>query len=186
MFESGDYNFAFIEKLIKTYRTKYSKIIEFWKAVEKAFRWVIKYPHSTTVYNLPGLLSEDPSVLTFWNDNGTVNLQLPSGRILYYRHCKLGSRNTIAWHHGKLWGGSITENVIQSIARDLLVYWIMECEKAKVPVVFHCFDEIVNLIHKDESIWGLKKVADIMCTKPDWAEDLPLAVEGCVSDVYKK
>ncbi len=185
MFESGEYDFAFIERLIKTYRIKYSKIPEFWKKVEKAFRWVIKYPHETAVYNLPNILPE-PLILTFWNDNGTVNLQLPSGRILYYRHCKLGSRDTITWHHGNLWGGSITENVIQAIARDLLMFWIMESEKAGLPVVFHCFDEIVNLVPKEFAVLKLDAVGDIMCSKPDWAEGLPLAVEGCISSVYKK
>ena len=183
MFESGEYNFAFIEKLIKTYRTKYFHIPQFWRAVEKAFRWVVKYPQEGTVYKLPGT---NITLLDFWNTGGTVNLRLPSGRILYYRHCKLGSRGTITWHHGKLWGGSITENVIQAIARDLLVFWIKECEAKGIPVVFHCFDEIVNLIHEDDAQLGLTMVGDIMCSKPDWAEGLPLAVEGCVSSVYKK
>ena len=182
-FESGEYNFAFIEKLIKTYRTRYSKIPEFWKAVEKAFRWVVKYPQEASYYSVPGTGSR--SCLTFWNDNGTVNVQLPSGRVLYYRHCKLGSRNSITWHHGKLWGGSITENVIQAIARDLLVFWIMECERYSLPVVFHCFDEIVNLVYKFDAEAGLSMVANIMCSKPDWAEGLPLAVEGCISGIYK-
>ena len=173
----------FIDKLVKSYRKTYLHIPEFWKKIEKIFKWVIKYPHESSSYTIPGCVAP---LLYFWNGGGTVHLQLPSGRILYYRHCKLDPKGGITWHHGKLWGGSITENTIQAIARDLLVFWIMECEEAEIPVVYHCYDEIVNLIHKDDAEVGLGKVIDIMCHKPDWAAGLPLAAEGEISKSYKK
>ena len=189
-FDSGKYNHGFIKGLVKTYRSTYSKIPDFWRTVEKMFKWVIKYPREIVIYPLENNGLADgilyPTLLRFWNDNGTVNLQLPSGRVLYYRHCKINKDREIVWLHGHLWGGSITENIVQAACRDLLVFWILECEEAGIPVVFHCFDEIVNLIHKDDAEVGLGKVIDIMCHKPSWAEGLPLAAEGEISHVYKK
>ena len=50
LFDSGEYDYVFIDKLIKTYRSTYAKIPEFWQSVEKAFKWVIKYPHEVCSY----------------------------------------------------------------------------------------------------------------------------------------
>jgi DNA polymerase len=193
IFDSGEFNFDFIDSLIKTYRRTYSRIPDFWTAVEKCFKEVIKYPNqpisilSDNIDHWPGI-AIDPAIknalLSFWNHNGTVNLQLPSGRVLYYRHTRLNNEGQIKWQWGNLWGGSITENIVQAVARDLLGYWILELEKAKLPVVLHSHDEVVIL--SDLPKMGLRVAKNIMKSKPAWAEGLPLDVEGVISDVYKK
>jgi DNA polymerase len=135
LFDSGQYDFKFVKQLIDLYRSKYSKIPAYWTSVEKVFKRVIRFPH----------LEVKVGCVTFRNDHGTVEIELPSGRILYYRHCKIDRKNTIKWHHGTLWGGSITENIDQSISRDLLGYWILKCEDAGLPVVLHVHDDIKTL-----------------------------------------
>jgi len=177
LFDSGKYNFAFIKRLVKTYRSKYSKIPKFWKEVERCFKWVIKYPGTT--HTLLGSLH-------FFSENGTVYIQLPSGRTLRYRHCRIDRENTIQWHHGHLWGGSITENIVQAVARDLLVYWILKCEHYGLNVIFSNHDEIICMIETDKAERALSDMCDIMSVGPDWAEGLPLGVEGELSEVYKK
>lgn len=207
LFDSGGYNWLFIDKLIKTYRNTYAKIPEFWKTVEKCFKWVVKYPHEVMryyVYRGTDTTLHGPDLLTFWNNNGTVHIQLPSGRTLNYRHCKLDSKGTIRWHYGKLWGGAITENIIQAIARDLFGYWILKCEKAKLPVILHAHDEIICLVadqvvqpntaqqallegaKMNTANLDLNAVINIMRQCPVWAEGLPLDAEGELSGVYKK
>jgi len=179
LFESGEYNYAFIDRLIKTYRSTYAKIPEFWESVEKAFKWVIKYPYKRVYYR---------EWLYFENNNGTVHLQLPSGRKLTYRHCALkhttkGSQ--IRWHWGHLWGGSITENIVQATARDLLAWWILEMEKINLNVTFHNHDEIICMLREND-VCGFDDMLKIMRTGPDWANGLPLDAEGCLSRTYKK
>jgi hypothetical protein len=66
--------------------------------------------------------------------------------VLYYRHAKVDRTGSIKWHHGTLWGGSITENIDQSLSRDLLGYWILKCEDAGLPVVLHVHDDIKTLL----------------------------------------
>ena len=102
LFDSGQYDFKFVKKLIDLYRSKYSKIPAYWDMVEKAFRRVIRFPH----------LEVKVGPVTFRNNHGTVEIELPSGRILYYRHCRIArmeewKNGSIKWHHGTLWGGSI-------------------------------------------------------------------------------
>lgn len=187
LFDSGEYNFAFIENLIKTYRGTYQSIPEFWREIEKLFKWVIKYPHDATSYSLP--FPTNQYVLNLWNDNGTINLQLPSGRTLIYRHCRLakdGNWTTIQWHHGHLWGGSITENTVQAIARDLLGYWILLCEEDGYPIVLHAHDEIISAVEKETAKADLNNIAAIMQQAPDWAAGLPLNVDRELSEIYIK
>ena len=41
------------------------------------------------------------------------------------------------------YGGKLTENIVQAISRDLLVYSMFTVERAGYPVVMHIHDEIV-------------------------------------------
>jgi len=196
LFDSGEYTFKFIEDLIKTYRTTYTKVPELWSVLEKCFKWVIKYPHEILYYpNVKSELmllhskSDEIPLLTFSNDKGTVHLQLPSGRVLYYRYARLVQEqrgSSIRWHWGHLWGGSIVENVVQAVARDLLGYWILEFEKYNLPVVLHSHDEIVSLVTKERAEDCLAAAISIMRQGPDWAEGLPLNAEGEISECYTK
>ncbi len=190
MFDSGEYDWDFINHLIKTYRTTYNKIPEFWMAVEKAFKWVIKYPHEQTQVSrkYDGGGNAAGFRLAFFNEKGTVHIVLPSGRHLTYRHCAM-KRTTmgseIRWQHGYLWGGSITENIVQAVARDLLVCWILEVEKANLPVVLHSHDEIICMLQKND-VHGLDDMIKIMSAELEWGKGLPLSAEGCLTEVYKK
>lgn len=178
-FDCGDFDYAFIEGLIKTYRKQFSKIPEFWNKVEKAFRWVTKYPHEKAKVGS----------LIFYNDNGVVNIQLPSGRCLKYPQARIMKdryNGTIKYQHGYLWGGSITENIIQASSRDIFAEGILTVEKAGYPIVLHSHDEIVCLFKKKTAEKDLEKVIEIVCRNPLWCKDLPLAAEGELSAYYKK
>ncbi|KKM80648.1 hypothetical protein LCGC14_1337710 [marine sediment metagenome] len=177
LFDSGQYDFKFVKRLIDTYRTTYSKIPAYWKSVEKVFRRVIRFPH----------LEVPVGCVTFRNDHGTVEIELPSGRVLYYRHCKIAQmkewkNGSIKWHHGTLWGGSITENIVQAISRDLLGYWILKCEDVGLPVVLHVHDDIKTILPINQAEEMLEKQMEIMRSLPEWAEGLPVDVEGGLSN----
>jgi len=185
-FDSGEYDWDFINELIKTYRSTYARIPEFWTNIEKAFKWVIKYPKETVDIFLPGDFLHCYQLFKFWKSGTTVHLQLPSGRILNYRHACLDKKGTIKYHWGTLWGGAITENVVQAIARDLLGYWILECERRIGPVILHSHDEIICLVDDSVSACRLSEMKEIFCEAPDWAKGLPLAAEGQLTEVYVK
>jgi len=195
--ESGKYDEKFIAYLILAYRTKYARIPEFWTRIEKAFRYVIKYPREVATIHIRGktvsfkkhITASDDSFnpgFKFWKSGNTVHLQLPSGRVLNYRHAHLDKKGTIKYHWGHLWGGAITENVVQAIARDLLGYWILECEREIGPVILHSHDEIVCMVDKSEAMDKLSEMIDIFSTGPDWADGLPLSAEGQLTEMYIK
>lgn len=183
--KSGEYDEKFIAYLILTYRNKYAKIPEFWTRIEKAFRYVIKYPRQMISLECD-INNNAITLFKFWKSGNTVHLQLPSGRVLNYRHACLTKKREIKYHYGHLWGGAITENVVQAIARDLLGYWILECERRIGPVVLHSHDEIVSMVDKEGSENKLSEMIEIFCEAPDWAEGLPLAAEGQLTECYVK
>lgn len=197
LFDSGEYDWDFLDKLIKTYRTTYSQIPKFWKTVEKCFRWVTKYPHEVTEYyiqkddvvfkgqKLIYNTTLDP-ILTFWKEGTTTIIQLPSGRRLFYRYATVNKDNQIKYLHGYLYGGLLTENIIQSICRDLLAGWLLECERQQIPIILHTYDELVGCVPEQHAEESLQKMINIMNTGPDWATGLPLDTEGCVSPCFKK
>ena len=138
----------------------------YWGKVERAFKQCIRFPH----------LEPTVGPLTFRCKNAEVQIELPSSRILYYRHCRIKD-NGIRYHGGPLWGGSITENIVQSVARDLLGYWILECDKVGIDIVLHIHDSIITLMPEDKVSEQSKLFGSIMCTVPDWAEGFPAAID---------
>jgi DNA polymerase len=167
LFDSGEYNFAFIKKLIDTYRTTYSKIPEYWNQVERAFRLCIQYPH----------LEPEIGCCKFYCRGNTVHIRLPSGRVLYYRHARVDKKKTIKYIHGPLWGGSITENIDQSIARDLLGWWILEAEKAELPIFITIHDDVRLMSPEAKADEQAETLAQIMRSVPGWASGLPVDVD---------
>jgi len=180
-FDDGTYDFRFVDKLIKTYRTTYTKVPKFWKLVEGYFKLVIRFPNEVIEYKIL-----DQVLLTFYNVNGTVCIKLPSGRVLYYRHASINRKGNIKWQWGTLYGALLVENIVQSTARDLLMTWVLWCEDDGIPVVTHCYDEIVAIGKDDEAEDDLALMYEIMCTNPEWAEGMRLEAEGMLSKYYTK
>ncbi len=178
MFDSGKYNKAFIKRLIDTYRSKYKDIVGFWGEMERCFANSIRYG---------GLAVHNPdSPISFHNmGDGTIHIELPSGRKLHYPHATISGGN-IKYEHGKLYGAHLTENVVQAMSRCLLGEWILQCEKEVGPVVLHLYDEVVCLIPEDKAEEKLQQMIDLMSTGPAWTDGIPLAAEGQISKRYCK
>ena len=184
-FDSGEYDWDFIDKLIKKLRTRYSKIPEFWRTVEKAWRFVTKYPKEEYGFNFTNPYPLKP-ILNFYNQNDTTIIQLPSGRCLYYPYASVNKQGDLLYRWGKLWGGSITENIVQAIARDILGEALLRLEQADFNIVLHVHDEVISLLPKSNANKQLQQMIEIMEIVPDWAQGLPIAVEGELSERYKK
>ena len=130
----------------------------------------------------------------------SFTITLPSGRKLYYNDPKIGENrwgnpsitymgvnDKNKWGRIETYGGKLTENCVQAIARDCLAEAIERLEAAGFPIVFHVHDEVVIDIkpyaaHADM----LNQVVQIMRQPPIWAQDLPLNADGWVGDFFTK
>jgi len=167
MFDSGEYDLAFIQKLGRGYKEKYSMIPKFWSAVEQAWRVATKYKEKRVVNDK----------VTFWHDHGTTFMQLPSGRIMRYRNARVNAKNELVWRHGRLWGGSLTENIVQAASRDPLKDWILEIERRGYHVIHHVYDETITVASEKDAKKVAAIVSEVMSTPPAWCPDMPYKSE---------
>lgn len=90
-----------------------------------------------------------------------------------------------------LHGGIITENIVQAVARDILVQALRNLEEAGWPVVTHIHDEVVCEIPEDKRDLSedalITEVSEIMCRPPYWADDdLVIKAAGYTCQRYHK
>ena len=130
-------------------------------------------------------------------EDGTLTIQLPSGRLLCYRNMTLGTNRwgkeslkymgtnstTKRWEWIETYGGKLTENIVQAIARDCLAHTLAKVEDI-YPGVFHVHDEIVCEVgtERDE----LSRIQEIFSQTAGWAEGLPLKGAGYITPYYLK
>lgn len=88
----------------------------------------------------------------------------------------------------KLYGGILVENRIQALARRVVAEHMLALQD-EMPYwqqVMTTHDEIVGVVPKRYANRALKIANEIMSTAPEWAADLPLAVDAHASERYDK
>jgi DNA polymerase len=142
---------------------------------------------------------------TFTRDGQDLVVTLPSGREVIYRNCRIEERvpayvhllglperlkPTLVYAHPRgeatLFGGKITENLVQAICRDLLCCALLRCERAGLQVVAHVHDELVVEVLRADVEEALRQLLVLMSTPPRWAAGSPIVVEGFASPRYTK
>lgn len=93
------------------------------------------------------------------------------------------NQTTRKWEWIETWGGKLTENIVQAVARDCLAETMVNCMKADFPVVFHIHDELVMEVSSEDK---LKEIQDIFAIVPSWANMLPLRGAGYTGNYYYK
>lgn len=178
-----------IQDIVWAWRSKSPAIVKFWGAINEACVYCVLNKNRSIEVN---------KYINVVFDGNFLIITLPSGRALFYPKAKLGENrfggpsvqywgqkeNKFCWLDS--YGGSYTENIVQAIARDLLMYSMRELDKEGYPVCLHVHDEVVCEVDEDTAEEDLKIIEKIMTRKPLWAKGLPLNAEGFVSKYYKK
>jgi DNA polymerase len=107
-----------------------------------------------------------------------------SWRLTYKRGNWTPKQGATEWPRADTYGGSLVESLAQGIARDLLAWAMMELEDWGI--VMHVHDEIVCEVPAEDASECLESMTDIMSMTPDWADGLPLAAVGEISDRFGK
>ena len=127
----------------------------------------------------------------------TRRIHLPSGRAITYHGVRrtnqvnrwgnvspqLSFRDPKKGLNGRTdtYGGRLTENITQAIARDVLADALRALGVRGYRVVGHVHDEVIV-----EGAYPVHEVADVMTTASPWAEGLPLDAEGFQCPRYRK
>ena len=117
-------------------------------------------------------------------------IELPSGRVMTYFNVTLRSRRSMAQvhrgsYHIDFYGGKLTENLVQAIARDVWRDgWLNIVDTmGENPVLFHVHDEVIAEIPKDAPS---TVITDPMQKTPDWLDGCPIEVDAVRTPHYLK
>lgn len=133
-------------------------------------------------------------------EDGTLTIQLPSGRLLCYRSMTLATnrfggtslkyrgvnQETKQWGWIETYGGKLTENIVQAIARDCLAHTLQTLEHFHYETVFHVHDEVVCEVDSRTAGAALGYIKEIFAAVPAWADGLPLKGAGYITPYYLK
>lgn len=161
---------AELQVLVHAWRAACPRIAHYWSEVEEVF-WVGGSVGAVTVHP----------------EGDTRHVVLPSGRALSYRQVRQSGRGLryLKAERGvqvSTWGGSLTENITQAVARDVFAEALVRVHEAGYPVVGHSHDE---LIVEGPQEW-LDPIGALMRTPPAWAWGLPIGVKGEWTRRYTK
>jgi hypothetical protein len=176
-FDTSDtYSDAEVENFKCQFRRTHRATLRFWHALERAAHRSVRSKKQHTLDNR----------LCFDVKQSTLFMTLPSGRRLAYPEAhmvpgKFENSHSIrhknnakgAWTDVDTWYGTLVENAVQAVARDLLVAAMQRLEAADYKVVLHVHDEIVCEVSED--FGSEEEFLRIMLELPDWAAGLPIA-----------
>lgn len=174
--------------IVYAWRDANAMIAKLWKRVQGAAKACIE-GRRTVVLELPY------TKLTFKYHKGYMLIYLPSGRFLSYYGAGVdrgkifyygaaGERG--GWVKTPTYGGSLVENIVQAIARDILADAMLRLEAEGIDIVLHVHDEAVAEERDDKAPETLKRMGEIMAVMPLWAKGLPMRSSGFISKFYKK
>lgn len=188
----------FAEEIKNDWRKANPKTVRFWYGIEEAAQAAVANPGQ--------VFQCGKRKIMFKVEGEFLYMRLPSGRRLAYYQPQLDAEGKVTymgidtytrqWKRVSTYGGKLTENAVQAIARDMLVFWMFALEKAGFDIIGHVHDEVILEIlesmegggnGKDVPYWGVMKVVyDIFCSRPPWAEGLPLDAGGYRAKRYRK
>jgi len=168
-----------IMQAVSAWRKASPGIVKLWYGLEKAAKDSILNPQ--TVYSY--------GAIKYFTSNDILHCILPSSRFITYHRPRIidnaitfegynSNENNGArgWMRIDTYGGKLTENCVQAIARDILANAIVNLENVGYEVVMHIHDEIVAEIPEK---WGsIQEFEEIMSTLPIWAHGWPLKASG--------
>ena len=172
------------ERFKEAWRMANHHIVRFWYEMENAAKIAILNRETTVPVGGSGV--------AFCCTSRTLQMRLPSGRVLYYHRPRLdqatgnivywGAEVGGRWVEQRTWGGKLAENATQAAARDIMSEAMLRAFRrgAQVPCMT-VHDELVYPVTKHTD---LQMLYDWMLEAPPWAGGLPLAGEHKIMRRY--
>jgi DNA polymerase len=165
--------------VVRQYRSDFAYIPKLWVALENLLR------QSRTMRTGDGFGISHKCVQAAHNA-----IQLPNGMALKYPCLQMTPEGLAYKSMNKLvktYGGRITENVVQALARIIICDQMLAIQALDgFDVVLTVHDEIIAVADQSNPEEKLQTMIDVMRTPPAWASELPLEAEGGWDVGYSK
>lgn len=171
------------QRIIDVYRKTYPQIAMFWKLAGKALEHI--------QFNQQSTLGRDGVLVV----EGTKGIKLPNGLYVKYPNLRKlqkddGSTELVydtkrgkAIIPNRIYGGKVTENVCQALARIVIgEQMLMIAKKYKVVMTVH--DAVACVVPFEEVQTAMEYVQLCMRIRPSWALELPLNCEAGYGKSY--
>lgn len=181
--------------IVQQWRRESPAIVRMWKECQNAAvsvisgrqpRRVLQSLQGTTFYKemvagTPVLFIKLPSgrPISFWDPKVMDSEMGP--RVTYMTQ----NQTTKKWERAETYGGKITENIVQSVARDCLAEKMKQLTGQGYSIVFHVHDEMILDVPREDRE-AAKLVDKIMEEPIEWAPGLPLKGGTYECDFYRK
>lgn len=182
-----------LPEIVRRWRASNKRIVDLWYTVQ----------NNAINCILAGETQVMQKNIYFSYENGNLVVTLPSKRQLFYIKPQIITNNfgsealsymgqnqtTKKWERIPTYGGKLTENLVQAIARDCLAEALINLTNSGFRALFHIHDEIIAEVPEFGSNSNkilLEDMIKIMCHVPKWAEGLPLNADGFINNYYKK
>lgn len=180
-----------MDVIVKKWRKANPSIVSLWADLEGCAVQAIRSGKT--------VISQHKAI-EFHYDGEALTIKLPSGRKLFYQSPsftknkwdKLSIRykgmdqTTKQWGYVDTYGGKLTENIVQAIARDLLADAMQRVEGAGYQIVLTIHDEIVFEVPEESAESDLLRTCALMAETEDIYKGVPFPAEGFISPFYKK
>lgn len=178
--------------IVTRWRNANKRICGLWYAVENT---ALRVMQTAQPQGLNGLIFALEGDLIYGQSFLTV--RLPSGRKLYYPkpflqenrfgkqaiHYYAVGQQTRKWEIDSTYGGKMTENIVQAIARDCLAVTLRRIAQKGLQTVFHVHDEVIIDAPMETTV---DEICDLMAEPIPWAPGLILKGAGFESSYYMK
>ena len=178
--------------IVRLWRNTNSRIVAFWYDIEKEAVCTLR---TGAARQIKGIIIRRECDFDHGQDFLTV--ELPSARKLFYVKPFLSqnrfgadsihyygmNQTTKKWEVQDTYGGKLTENIVQAIARDCLAEALERLEAHGYKTVFTVHDEAVLDVPMRAEI---DKICKVMGEPIAWAPGLDLPADGFESPYYKK
>ena len=189
------------------WRDAHKATVATWKQLEQAAISAVRDPSASYDAGFPG------RGVSFRKGGSFLWCKLPSERLICFPYPKLLAgkygeqltymavpgadtsgviddvKNANNWARVSTYGGSLMENVVQALCRDLLVDAMLALHEAGAQIVLHVHDEIVIEVGSPflAGAEGARAAMEkIMRTAPAWAKGFPLWAECKIMRRYGK
>ena len=177
--------------IVLRWRNANRRIVDLWYSIEQAALKVMQTAEPQAINGLIFALEGD-----MLYGQCFLTVRLPSGRKLFYpkpflqenqfgkmalHYYSTGSNKK--WGVESTYGGKMTENIVQAIARDCLAETLKRIEDKGLHVVFHVHDEVIIDAPEETTV---DEICGLMADPIPWAPGLILKGAGFEGQYYMK
>lgn len=166
-----DFAFQDAEAVVSTYRTSYPQVVALWQRMEHVKQCMLS-GQGFELGPIQVLLGQ---------------ILLPNDMFLTYPHLT-NAAGRYKYRFGNEWrdiyGGKLTENVVQALARIVMTTAELRLAKAGLKAALSVHDELVFVVPEEHVVDVVSAVRKALTAPVRWMPDLPVDCEIGVGDNY--